>query len=49
MGMLSDEEHGGLLPARLAGKATPVPTQVVSSDEFLPVPQTPRKSRSRRA
>ena len=34
MGMLSDEEHAGLVPARLAGNPTPVPTQVVSSDEF---------------
>jgi hypothetical protein len=45
MGMLSDEEHGGLLPARLAGTATPVPTQVVSSDEFLPIPQTAQQKK----
>ena len=43
MGMLSDEEHASLVPARLAGSPTPVPTQVVSSDEFLPIPQTERQ------
>jgi hypothetical protein len=45
MGMLSDEEHDALLPARLAGKATPVPTQVVSSDEFMPMPQTEQQKK----
>ena len=35
MGMLSDEERAGLVPAELAANPTPVPTQVVSSDEFL--------------
>ncbi len=41
MGLLSDDERSRLAPARLAGGTTPVPTQVVSSDEFLPIPQTP--------
>src|SRR6266567_958772 len=43
MGMLSDEERARLVPAELAANPTPVPTQVVSSDEFLPVPQTERQ------
>ncbi len=43
MGMLSDEEQAALAPARLASSPTPVPTQVVSSDEFLPVAQTERQ------
>ena len=43
MGMLSDEEHEKLAPARLNAPATPVPTQVVSSDEFMPVPQNERQ------
>ena len=45
MGMLSDEEHAGLVPARLGASPTPVPTQVVSSDEFLPIPQTERQKK----
>ena len=43
MGMLSDEEKASLRPARLVANPTPVPTQVVSSDEFMPVPQTERQ------
>src|SRR5260221_2278837 len=43
MGMLSDDERAGLVPAELAANPTPVPTQVVSSDEFLPIPQTDRQ------
>ena len=45
MGMLSDEERAGLVPAELTANPTPVPTQVVSSDEFLPVPQTERQKK----
>ena len=45
MGMLSDEERARLVPAELAASPTPVPTQVVSSDEFLPIPQTERQKR----
>ena len=43
MGMLSDEERARLEPAELASAPTPVPTQVVSSDEFMPTPQTERQ------
>jgi predicted TIM-barrel fold metal-dependent hydrolase len=45
MGMLSDEERASLRPARLADSPTPVPTRVVSSDEFMPVPQTERQKK----
>ena len=40
MGMLSDKELAELVPAWQASSPTPVPTQIVSSDEYLPVPQT---------
>ena len=45
MGLLNDKERAGLAPAELAASATPVPVQVVSSDEFLPIPQTERQKR----
>ncbi len=45
MGLLSDEERATLSPARLIDNPTPVPTQVVSSDEFMPVPQTERQKK----
>src|SRR4029453_9538556 len=45
MGMLSDEERASISPARLSANPTPVPTQVVSSDEFMPVPQTERQKK----
>ncbi|HEU0154916.1 MAG TPA: hypothetical protein VFQ82_02520, partial [Stellaceae bacterium] len=40
MKMLTDEQLGELLPAETASFASPVPTQIVSSDEYMPVPQT---------
>ncbi len=40
MKFLSDEMISGLLPAETSSFPSPVPTQIVSSDEFLPVPQT---------
>ena len=43
MKFLSDEMICGLLPAETASFASPVPTQIVSSDEYLPVPQTARQ------
>ena len=45
MGMLSDQERASLSPARLNDNPTPVPTRVVSSDEFMPVPQTERQKK----
>jgi predicted TIM-barrel fold metal-dependent hydrolase len=43
MGLLSDAELASLLPAETHAFAGPIPTQCVSSDEFLPSPQTPRQ------
>lgn len=43
MGMLSDEELSTVSPAEVSAAATPVPTQVVSSDEFMPTAQTDRQ------
>src|SRR5579863_14233 len=36
----TDEMISGLLPAETAAFPSPVPTQIVSSDEYLPTPQT---------
>jgi predicted TIM-barrel fold metal-dependent hydrolase len=38
--LLTDEERARLAPAELAAADTPIPTQIVSSDEFVPIPQT---------
>src|SRR5262245_46002912 len=43
MKFLTDEMISGLLPAETASFPSPVPTRIVSSDEFAPVPQTPRQ------
>src|ERR1051325_9840407 len=43
MHFLSDEEMRELVGAEEAAFASPVPTQVVSSDEYLPPPQTPEQ------
>ena len=45
MGLLSDRELAGLLPAETHAFPGPIPTQSVSSDEFAPVPQTTRQRR----
>jgi len=39
--LLSDADIAALTPAELVGERTPVPTAIVSSDEFYPTPQTP--------
>jgi predicted TIM-barrel fold metal-dependent hydrolase len=41
--LLTDDERAGLAPAELAAADTPIPTQIVSSDEYLPVPQTAKQ------
>jgi len=41
--MLSDEEKEKLMPSELLPYATPIPTQIVSSDEFRPTPQTEKQ------
>ena len=40
MGFLTDKEIEELMPSELLPHATPIPTQIVSSDEFLPPPQS---------
>ena len=40
MGFLTDDEIAALRPAQEAMFRSPIPTQVVSSDEFSPIPQT---------
>jgi len=43
MKFLTDAMISGLLPAETSSFPSPVPTQIVSSDEFAPVPQTARQ------
>jgi predicted TIM-barrel fold metal-dependent hydrolase len=43
MKFLSDEQISNLLPAETSSFPSPVPTQIVSSEEYLPVPQTERQ------
>ena len=43
MKLLSERERGELMPAELASFDSPIPTQIVSSDEFAPIPQTARQ------
>ena len=45
MRLLSQEELDGLLPAETAAFPGPIPTQSVSSDEFMPAPQTEQQRR----
>jgi hypothetical protein len=43
MGFLSDEDRARLKPSELLAYETPIPTQVVSSDEYYPHPQTEKQ------
>jgi uncharacterized protein len=43
MKLLSDDMFEGCLPAETSSFPSPVPTQIVSSDEYLPTPQTPQQ------
>jgi uncharacterized protein len=43
MGWLDPEELRQLLPAETAAFPSPIPTQSVSSDEFMPAPQTAKQ------
>jgi hypothetical protein len=45
MGLLSKDELAKLRPAETDAYPSPIPTQVVSSDEFFPTPQTERQRR----
>ena len=40
---LSDEELAYLTPSELVSQHTPIPTQIVSSDEFYPDPQNEKQ------
>jgi predicted TIM-barrel fold metal-dependent hydrolase len=39
MGFLSDDDLATLMPSELVGEPTPIPTQIVSSDEYFPAAQ----------
>ena len=43
MGWLNPEELKLLLPAETSAFPSPIPTQSVSSDEFMPAPQTAKQ------
>ena len=43
MKFLNDRQLRALLPAETSSFPSPVPTQIVSSDEYVPVPQTARQ------
>lgn len=43
MRWLSDEDQAGLSPAELTEPRTPLPVRMVASEEYHPVPQTPRQ------
>jgi predicted TIM-barrel fold metal-dependent hydrolase len=43
MKFLTDEQLKELQPAETSSFASPVPTQIVSSDEYMPVPQTEKQ------
>jgi uncharacterized protein len=43
MGFLSDDDRERLKPSELLPYETPIPTQVVSSDEYFPRPQTEKQ------
>ena len=43
MKFLTDRQLRALLPAETCSFPSPVPTQIVSSDEYVPVPQTARQ------
>src|SRR6202043_967974 len=40
MHFLNDDEKNELLPAEEAAFPSPIPTQIVSSDEYFPTPQS---------
>jgi uncharacterized protein len=42
-GFLSDEEIAQLMPSELLHHRTPLPTQIVSSDEYYPAPQSDKQ------
>ena len=43
MGFLCDDDLATLLPSELVGEPTPIPTQIVSSDEYFPAAQNAKQ------
>ena len=43
MGFLTAKEIAELMPSELLPHATPIPTQIVSSDEYTPPPQSEKQ------
>ena len=42
-GQLTEQELAALMPSELCAYKTPIPTQIVASDEFYPDPQNERQ------
>ncbi len=47
MGFLTDDELDALIPAEMLPHTTPIPTQIVSSDEYIPAPQSEKQKAGR--
>ena len=43
MSFLTKDELDALMPAEMLPHTTPIPTQIVSSDEYIPAPQSERQ------
>src|SRR5262245_10849643 len=43
MSFLTQDELDALLPAEMLPHTTPLPTQIVSSDEYIPAPQSEKQ------
>src|SRR6478672_5314710 len=43
MGFLTEQEIAELMPSEMLPHATPIPTQIVSSDEYTPPPQSEKQ------
>ena len=45
MSFLTKDELDALMPAEMLPHTTPMPTQIISSDEYIPPPRASSKSR----
>jgi hypothetical protein len=43
MGFLTEDELNQLIPAEMLPHTTPIPTQIISSDEYMPPPQSEKQ------
>src|SRR5215510_11013641 len=43
MGFLTDDEINLLIPAEMLPHTTPIPTQIISNDEYMPPPQSEKQ------